>query len=83
MYIIEVKQGNPNIAEVQAKIQTCIDAMVRFLPHADRDFRMIPLLCAGSFHGIVNRALLSYRVTISGRRTLIQKRRHSESINDL
>jgi hypothetical protein len=83
MYVIEVKQSNPNIAEVQAKIQYCINTMISVLPNSDRDFRIVPVLCASSFHGIVNRALLSYRVTICGKRMLIQKRRHSESINIL
>jgi hypothetical protein len=83
MYIIEVKQGNPNLTEVQAKIQYCINTMLNILPNSDRDFRIVPLLCASSFHGIINRAFLSYRVTISGKRVLIQRRKHEESINTL
>lgn len=83
MYVIEVKQGNPNLTEVQAKIQYCVNTMLNILPNSDRDFRIVPLLCASSFHGIINRALLSYRITISGKRMLIQRRKHEESINML
>jgi len=83
MYVIEVKQGNPNLTEVQAKIQYCITVMISLLPNSGRAFRIIPVLCASSFSGMADRALLSYRVTIYGKKLLIQKRRHDESINTL
>jgi hypothetical protein len=83
MYVIEVKQGNPNLSEVQAKIQYCINTVLNILSNGNTDFKIIPLLCASSFSSLANRALLSYRVTVAGKRMLIQKRKHEESINTL
>jgi hypothetical protein len=83
MFVIEVKQGNPSLGEVQGKIQHSIEAMERILPNSQNGFRIVPLLCASSFHGIDNRAFLSYRVTVHGKKVLIARKLHREDINRL
>jgi hypothetical protein len=83
MYVIEAKQGNPDLSEVQAKIQYCLDTMTNILQNCTNLFRIIPVLCASSFHGLNARAFFSYRVTIGGDKMLINKRLHRESINSL
>ncbi len=82
MFAIEVKEGNPNIAEVRDKIQYCVDRMIDFLPNPGQ-FVVIPVLCARSFSGLKRRALLSYRIRIFGEKTPIKKRFHDQDINDL
>jgi hypothetical protein len=82
MFVIETKERNPQLSEVQEKIQCCIDQMIAVLVHP-RSFRIVPVLCASAFRGLGHRAFLSYRVTIFGEKTIIRKRLHFESINDL
>lgn len=83
MYAIEVKQGNPNLAEVQAKIQYCVDRMMNIVSNCSSSFRIIPVLCASAFHGLNARAFFGYRIAIGGKKVTIRKRLHKESINDL
>lgn len=83
VYVIEVKQGNPNLTEVQEKIQYCLDKVTSLFPNNNADFRVVPTLCASSFHGLEARAFLSYRVKIRGKKVLINKRLHRESINNI
>lgn len=82
MFVVETKEDNPDLSEVQEKVQYCIDEMMAILTRP-QGFRIVPVLCASSFRGLDHRAFLCYRVTIFGEKTLICKRFHSESINDL
>jgi hypothetical protein len=82
MFVVETKEDNPDLSEVQEKVQYCINEMIAILIRP-QDFRVVPVLCASSFHGLGHRAFLCYRVTIFGEKTMISKRFHSESINDL
>lgn len=83
MFVVEVKEGNPNITEVREKIQYCVDTMINFLPNPKNQFVIIPVLCAQDFSGLKNRAFLSYRIRVFGVKTLIRKRTHSQDINVL
>lgn len=83
MYVIETKEGNPDLSDVQGKIQYCIDLMKDILETTSNRVRVVPILCASSFHGLDNRAFLGYRVLIFGKKTVIQNRFHDEDINEL
>jgi len=83
MFVIEVKECNPDLTEVREKIQYCIDEMIELLPHPRNQFRIIPVLCASAFHGLNHRAFFNYRVKIFGGKTVIRKRLHHEDINSL
>lgn len=83
MYVIEVKEGNPNISIVKEKIQYCLDVMIGLLPNPKNQFAIIPVLCALNLSGLKNRALLSYRVRIRGHGSLIHTRNHGQDINQL
>lgn len=83
MFAIEVKEGNPNIAEVRDKIQYCVDTMINFLPDPKNQFVIIPVLCAQNFSGLKRRALLSYRIKIFGENTPIKNRFHDQDVNRL
>lgn len=83
MYAIEVKEENPDISEVRKKIQYCLDIMTGFLPNPKSQFIIMPVLCARNFSGLRNRALLSYRVKVLGRKSLICTRNHGQDINGL
>ena len=83
MYAIEVKDGNPNISEVRKKIEYCVDTIAAFLPNPKNQFIIIPVLCARNLSGLKNRALLSYRVKVLGRKSLIHTRNHGQDINRL
>jgi hypothetical protein len=83
MYVIETKEKNPNLSDVQSKIQYCIDQMIGILSITSNYVRIVPVLCAGSFHGLDNRAFFGYRVLIFGKKSVIENRFHHEDINEL
>jgi len=83
MYVIETKEGNPDLSDVQCKIQYCVDSMKDILEGTENRFRTVPVLCASSFHGLDHRAFLGYRVMILGKKTIIQNRFHHEDLNEL
>lgn len=83
MFAIEVKEGNPNLREVQAKIQYCVDIMISLLPNPKNQFVVIPVLCARAFCGLNYRAILSYRIKVFGEKMIIRKRFHHQDINSL
>lgn len=83
MYAIETKEGNPDLREVQAQIQYCLDEMQVLLQSTSDILRVVPVLCASAFHGLDMRAFFGFRVSVFGRKTMIEKRFHEEDINEL
>ena len=83
MFVIEIKEENPDITEVKAQLQTCLDMMIALLPDPKSQFEIIPVLCAKSFSGLRKRSFWNYRVTVFGKKILIKKRQRGEDINKL
>jgi hypothetical protein len=83
MYAIETKEGNPDLREVQAQIQYCVDEMQALLQSTSDILRVVPVLCASAFHGLDLRAFFGYRVVVFGRKIVIEKRLRGEDINEL
>jgi hypothetical protein len=83
MYAIETKEDNPDLSEVQAQIQCCLDVMQAILQSNSDVLRVVPVLCASAFHGLDFRAFFAYRVVVFGRKTMIERRLYGQDINEL